>query len=142
LSTGDDAPGEAVKISDVDTFAGQIDLIRRKAYYYDPAEIATTLREEEVPEEHRDAMELARHEMIEKAAEFDEAMMEKYIHNDLENISEQEIREAGAKAEVIEDYPGTSIRPADYCRASPALDGPAFSSIVCGVGHDEDRHDL
>jgi hypothetical protein len=57
-------------------------------------------------------------------------------------VSEQEIREAGAKAEVIEDYPGTSIRPADYCRASPALDGPAFSSIVCGVGHDEDRHDL
>jgi elongation factor G len=81
-------------IGQSDTFAGQIDLIRRKAYYYDPAEIATTLREEEVPAEHHDAMELARHEMIEKAAEFDEAMMEKYIHNDLENISEEEIRRA------------------------------------------------
>ncbi len=75
-------------------FVGQIDLIRRKAYYYDPAEIATTLREEAVSAEYYDAMELARHEMIEKAAEFDEPMMEKYVQNDLDNISEAEIRRA------------------------------------------------
>jgi elongation factor G len=76
------------------TFAGQIDLIRRKAYYYDPADIATTLREESVPAEYHDAMELARRELIEKAAEFDEPMMEKYIQNDLAGIGEDDIRRA------------------------------------------------
>ena len=32
-----------------ETFVGQIDLIRRKAYFYDPAEVATTLRVEDDP---------------------------------------------------------------------------------------------
>jgi hypothetical protein len=41
------------------------------------------------------------------------------------NISEQEIREAGAKAEVIEDYPGDKYSPSGlllgYTRAGRAL---------------------
>ena len=39
------------------------------------------------------------------------------------NISEQEIREAGAKAEVIENYPDESIRPARCCWDLRRLDG-------------------
>jgi len=70
-------------------FVGQIDLIRRKAYYYDPADVATELREEEVPAEYADAVEVARHDLIEKAADFDEALMEKYLHD--EDIAEQDI---------------------------------------------------
>jgi len=73
-------------------FAGQIDLIRQKAYYYDPAELATELREEEIPAEYADVVEVARHDLIEKAADFDEALMEKYLHD--EEIAEQDILDA------------------------------------------------
>ncbi len=75
-----------------DTFAGQIDLITRKAWFYDPADTATTLREESIPAEYTGQVEQARHDMIEKAADFDEAVMAKYLHD--EPISEDEIRGA------------------------------------------------
>ena len=72
-----------------DEFVGQIDLIRRKAYFYDPVDIATDLRVEEVPEEYRSQVEAARHDLVEKAAEFDDDMMEKYVSD--HEISEEEI---------------------------------------------------
>ena len=59
------------------------------------------------------------------------------------NISEQEIREAGATAEVIENYPQGKYSPQRIAAGfHPRWPGAAFSSIVCGVGRDEDRHDL
>jgi len=64
-----------------DDFCGQLDLIRRKAYFYSPADIATTLREEDIPEEHADLAEAARHDLLEKAAEYDDDLMEKFIHD-------------------------------------------------------------
>ncbi|MDP7636850.1 MAG: GTP-binding protein, partial [Phycisphaerae bacterium] len=70
-------------------FLGQVDLIRRKAYYYDPHEVATKLREEPVPDHMADEMEVARHDMIEAAAECDDTLMEKYVAD--EEISEAQI---------------------------------------------------
>ncbi len=63
-------------------FAGQIDLIRRKAYYYDPEKIATTLREEDVPADMTDEVELARHSLIEHAADCDDELMEAYLRDE------------------------------------------------------------
>jgi len=71
-----------IPIGASDEFVGQIDLIRRKAYYYDPEKIATSLRVEEIPAELSGAAESARHEMIERAAECDDELMEKYIHDE------------------------------------------------------------
>jgi len=62
-----------------ENFKGQIDLIRRKAHYYDPAEVATNMRVEDIPDSMRDEAELARHKMIELAVDCDEALMEKYV---------------------------------------------------------------
>jgi elongation factor G len=70
-------------------FLGQIDLIRRRAFFYDPAEIATELRVEDVPEAYHEQVEVARHELIEKAAECDDRLMEKYVHE--EDIAEEDI---------------------------------------------------
>ncbi len=39
------------------------------------------------------------------------------------NISEQEIRAAGANAEVIEDYPDDKYSPSGCCSDLPRLDG-------------------
>jgi len=73
-------------------FRGQIDLLRRRAYFYDEAEIATTLRKEPIPPELADEAERARQRLIEKAAEYDDALMAKYIHD--EEIDEAEIAAA------------------------------------------------
>ena len=75
-----------------DEFVGQIDLIRRKAMFYDHADVGATLRVESVPEKYLDEMEMARHDMIEKAAECDDELMEKYIQE--QEISEQDILRA------------------------------------------------
>ncbi|MGC9453572.1 MAG: elongation factor G [Phycisphaerae bacterium] len=87
-----------------DEFVGQIDLIRRKAYYYDPAEIATKLRIEDVPEKYHEQVEVARHELIEKAAECDDELMEKYVH-------EQEISEADIASAVRKGTLASHIQP-------------------------------
>lgn len=70
-------------------FAGQIDLVRRRAFFYDPAELAAKLRVEDVPDKYHEQVEVARHELIEKAAECDDALMEKYVHE--EDISKEDI---------------------------------------------------
>ncbi|MGB2823432.1 MAG: elongation factor G [Phycisphaerae bacterium] len=70
-------------------FRGQIDVLRRKVYFYEKAEIATDLREGPVPPEYVEEVELARQRLIEKAAEYDDALMAKYIHD--EQTSEAEV---------------------------------------------------
>ncbi len=81
-----------------DQFKGQIDLIRRIAYFYDPAPVGSELREAPVPEEYLDAMEEARAAMVEKAAEYDDALMDKYLQE--AEISEDDIRVAIRKGTV------------------------------------------
>jgi len=73
-------------------FRGQIDLIRRKAYFYDEAEIATTMRKGAIPPELAEQAEKARQELIERAAEYDEELMGKYVHD--EEIPEGDILSA------------------------------------------------
>ena len=71
-----------------DDFVGQIDLLARKAYFYDPAEKATTLRVEAIPDEYADHAELARHDLIEKAAEYDDELMAKFIDDEPIEVDE------------------------------------------------------
>ena len=85
-------------------FVGQIDLIRRKAYYYDPAEVGTTLRVADVPADRREEAEVARGELIEKAAEFDDALMDKYVH-------EQPIEEADIVRAIRRGTIATKLHP-------------------------------
>ncbi len=63
-------------IGEGETFQGQVDLITRTAYFYEPAEIGST---GPIPPEMADEVELFRHELIERAAECDDALMEKYL---------------------------------------------------------------
>ena len=79
-------------------FKGQVDLIRKKAYFYDPDDVATSLRVEDVPDDMVDEMEHARGEMIEAAAECDDDLMGKYITD--EEISEDQIVAALRKGTI------------------------------------------
>jgi len=73
-------------------FRGQIDLIRRRALLYEPAEIATELKVAEVPPELTETVEAARHRLIETVAESDDELMGKYVHE--EPIGPEDIQAA------------------------------------------------
>jgi elongation factor G len=88
-----------IPLGAAENFRGQIDLIRRKAYYYDPDKVATTLRVESVPEELVDETEQARHAMIEHLADYDDEFMEKYIADETA-ISEADIHAALRRATI------------------------------------------
>ncbi len=77
-------------------FVGQLDLIRRRALFYEPQQIAAKLIERDVPAEYAAVLERARHDVIEAVADADEELMQKYAHD--EPISEQDIGAALRRA--------------------------------------------
>ncbi|MHB0945869.1 MAG: elongation factor G [Sedimentisphaerales bacterium] len=77
------------------TFQGVIDLIRLKAIYYKDEKLGASFEEKDIPEEFKDAVAHWRHDMLEALAEFDEHLMEKYIHD--EHIEEDMIHNAVRK---------------------------------------------
>ncbi len=79
-------------------FQGMVDLITRKAIYFDKSATAGEFWEKEIPEDMLDLVEHWRHDMIEAAAEFDETLMDAYIHDG--DITEEMIRTAIRKGTV------------------------------------------
>ncbi|MHC4716278.1 MAG: elongation factor G, partial [Planctomycetota bacterium] len=75
-----------------DGFVGQIDLVRRKAYLYEPFEAATRMIAADIPPEYAEAAEQARHDLLEAAAEADDELMARYVHED--PISEEDLMAA------------------------------------------------
>ncbi|MDX2192593.1 MAG: elongation factor G [Gemmatimonadales bacterium] len=75
-----------------ETFTGHIDVVERKQYVFDEASLGKKFAVLDVPEAFKDAVEAARHELIEAAVEHDEALMEKYLGG--EELSVAEIRQA------------------------------------------------
>jgi elongation factor G len=74
------------------TFEGVIDLIQLKAIYYKAEKLGASFEERAIPDEFKDTVAHWRHEMIEALAEFDEHLMEKYVHD--EHIEEDMIHNA------------------------------------------------
>ena len=76
-------------IGSADEFDGIIDIVTMKAYHYDgkPEE---NPEEIEIPEELKATVEEKRNELIEAVAEYDEAVMEKYLEG--EEISVEDIK--------------------------------------------------
>ena len=96
LSTIDSRLGVNAKpiqwpIGSENDFDGIIDLITRTAYHYDREqhENATVI---DIPEELKDIVEEKRNELIEKAVEFDDELMEKYLEG--EEVSVELIKRA------------------------------------------------
>jgi elongation factor G len=79
-------------------FTGHIDVIARKQYIFDEETLGKTFSVVEVPAEFRDAVEKARHEVIEAAVTHDEQLIEKYLGG--EELTEAEIRHAIRAATV------------------------------------------
>lgn len=81
-------------------FKGIVDLMEMKARFFEEGKIDDNFREAPIPEEIIEEVRLFRHDLIEKLAEHDAKLMDKYVHD--ENISETEMRSALRKA-VVKD---------------------------------------
>jgi elongation factor G len=81
-----------------ETFTGHIDVIERKQYIFDDESLGKKFEITEVPEQYHEAMEKARHDVIEAAVSHDEALIEKYFSGTA--LTNDEIRHAIRSATV------------------------------------------
>ncbi len=84
-----------------DEFEGIVDLITMKAKTFKAEDMGSSVVEIDIPTELQDAAELAREELIETLADFDDDFAEKYLGGD--EISVEEIKKVIRKA-TIEDF--------------------------------------
>src|SRR5213075_378513 len=75
-------------------FTGHIDVIERKQYIFDEASLGKTFEVVDVPEEYKDAVEKARHDVIDHAVAVahDDTLLEKYLSG--AELTNEEIRYA------------------------------------------------
>ena len=82
-----------IPIGAEETFKGMVDLIRMKAVFWPDEAMGADYSLEEIPANLLDEAEEWRDKMLEKIAEFDDVLMEKYF-DDPSTITEEEIRRA------------------------------------------------
>jgi elongation factor G len=77
-------------------FKGVVDLIEKRAIYYDEDSLGKELIIEEVPDDLRDLAEARYQELLEQVAEHDDALMEKFLED--QEISPRELKQALRRA--------------------------------------------
>src|SRR6185369_9956319 len=139
------APAVAVQIpiGQSSTFKGMIDLIRGVAMYFivgDEKDRGMTIIEKPIPAEEQERYEKWRHALIEKVAETDDHLMEKYL-NSLEP-TEEELRK-GIRAATIsfKMHPVFCGSPLKYVGVQRLIDGvidylPNPLDMPPIIGHD------
>jgi elongation factor G len=88
-----------IPIGASETFEGIIDLVKMKAYYFDASELGAIVEERDIPADLRDMAELWHHEMVEKAVELDDALMEQFLEDE-SAITADQIRAAIRKGTI------------------------------------------
>ena len=137
-------------IGSEETFKGVIDLIKMKAILWHDETMGAEYEVDDIPADLKDEAEEWRGKLLEAAAEFDEALMEKYFE-DPDSITEDEIKAAIRKGTLaMECTPvlcGSSFKNKgvqtllDYvCAFLPSpLDTPNIVGTNPTTGEEEDR---
>jgi len=95
-----------------DNFTGIIDLVKMKAYSYSLDTSGSTYDEVEIPDDLKAKAEKYRHLMMETLAEYDEDIMEAYVHEtdvEMKDIYKA-LRKATIKSEVFPVLCGTALK--------------------------------
>ncbi len=92
-------------------FKGIVDLIERKAYEFDRADEHENYKEIDIPADLTDLVEEKRLELVEKAVEFDDDLMEKYLNGEELTVAEikSAIRKGVLKAEFFPVMCGSAL---------------------------------
>jgi len=105
-----------------DTFAGIIDLVRMQAVFYSVERLGAVFEETEIPSEFRQIAQQRRSRMIELAAEYDEELMNNYLHDkpvDSEMIY-RAIRKGTISGKLQPVFAGSALK---YIGIQKLLDG-------------------
>ncbi len=81
--------------------SGLIDLLEMRAYYFDSGELGAVVTEKDIPEDMQEMAELWHHDMIERAAEIDDALMEKFLEDE-SSVTIPEVKAAIRKGTLAE----------------------------------------
>jgi elongation factor G len=95
------------------TYKGNIDLLSRKSLIWGSDELGAKYEEsDEIPAEMKDQVEEYRHKLIEKIAETDDSLLEKYLAGEEPGIEELKaaLRRAVIGYKLVPIYAGTSLR--------------------------------
>jgi elongation factor G len=139
------APAVAVQIpiGQSDTFKGIMDLLREVAIYYkldDDKDKGKTVVEKPIPPEERERFDKWKHQLIEKVAETDDALTEKYLNG--QEISEAELRKALRAATIsFKLHPVFTGSALKYVGVQRLIDGvvdylPSPMDVPAIKGHD------
>ena len=141
----------ALPIGSEEDFAGLVDLISRRAIYYKDNDELVNYEVREVPADMQEEVELWRGKLLEAAAEFDDALMEKYFE-DPESVTEEEIVAAVRKGtiamKIVPATCGSSYKNKGVqflldavVRYLPSpVDIPAIKAVNTHNGKEEDLH--
>lgn len=95
------------------TFKGIVDLLSRKSYVWGSDELGATYEvKDEIPEELKTQVEEYRHKLIEKIAETDDVLLDKYLGGEEPTVDElkEALRRAVISYKLVPIYAGSSLR--------------------------------
>ncbi len=125
-----------IPIGAEDSFKGVIDLIKMRAVFYETKELGATFEETEIPDDLLKTAEQYRKHMIEHAAEYDEGLMDAYVHDkpvDTEMIN-RAIRKGTIANKLHPVFVGSALK---YIGIQKLLDG-----VVAYLPSPLDRPDI
>ncbi len=95
------------------TFTGIVDVLTRKAYVWNGEELGATFDvSDTIPDDLKDEVEKSRHELIERIAETDDVLLEKYLGGTEPSVDELKaaLRKAVIAYKLVPIYAGSSLR--------------------------------
>ena len=129
-----------------DTFVGMVDLVEMKAYqYFD--DMGVDIREVEIPEDLKDMAEMYRDELISKAADFDEDLMNDYLEgNEISvDVLKAAIRKGTVAVKLIPVLCGSSYKNKGVQKVLDAvvdyLPSPLDVDAVKGINPDTNEEE-
>ena len=126
-------------IGSEDAFLGVVDLLERKALFWDDASQGSEFRADEIPAELTVEADRARDRLVERLADFDDEIMAKYLDGQEISVSElrASIRRSTLKLEIVPVFCGSAFKNKGV---QPLLDGvvsflPSPADVPAVEGH-------
>jgi elongation factor G len=99
-------------IGSEDAFSGIVDLLDRKALFWDDESLGAEFRSGEIPSEMAGAAELARDQLVERLADFDDEVMARYLDGDEIPVDDLRaaIRRSTLSLDVVPVFCGSAFK--------------------------------